>query len=45
MAQLEDEKLIHLFATPLLKFQWPDSDGMNRSLKRSISKQASCTAH
>ena len=40
MAGLEDEKLIHLFSTPVLTYQWPDSAAMNRSLKRRIAGQA-----
>jgi hypothetical protein len=40
IASIEDEKLIHLFSTPVLTYRWPDSATLNRSLKRRITGQA-----
>ena len=36
MADLADEKLIHLFTTPVLKYVWPDSDELNAELNKTI---------
>ena len=36
MADLADEKLIHLFTTPVLKYVWPDSDELNAELGKPI---------
>lgn len=44
MASLDDEKLIHLFTTPILKYIWPDSEQLNRRLRRAILKEESVSA-
>ena len=33
---LENEKLIHLFTTPILKHVWADSEDLNEELRRII---------
>ena len=43
MASLDDEKLIHL-TTPILKYIWPDSEQLNRRLRRAILKEESVSA-
>ena len=40
MATLAREKLIHLFTSPILKYEWPRSQALNRDLAASIVKHA-----
>ena len=44
MATLDDEKLIHLFRTPILKYIWPNNEALNQRLRRAILKEEQASA-
>ena len=37
---LDDEKIVHLFTTPVLKYVWPESDELNAELRETIVRHA-----
>ena len=43
MGTLHEEKLVHLFTSPIIKHEWARSQALNRELSASIVKHARTT--
>ena len=45
MGTLHEEKLVHLFTSPIIKHEWGRSQALNRELSASIVKHARTTSY